>query len=283
MDKYGLVLEGGGMRGAYTAGALSWFIDHNIMFDYGVGISAGAIHLCSYLLKDKDLLYNISVEYTANPNNVGIKPLLREGRLVGYEYMFYDVLVKTLHYDIKTVNQNDQYEIGLYDLKQQAPVFIKTSTLDQECKLLKASCTLPIAGKIVEYNDHLYLDAGIKVMIPFEQSLVNGCNKQFVIVTKPEGYIRKAAGFFARLLIKFNYLKYPQIFKDYCVRHINYQKQMDMVLDAVEKKEAFLIRPSKKIKVNRFSGDYESLKELYHLGYQDMEAQKDAILAFLKK
>ena len=63
MSKVGLVLEGGGMRGAYTAGALSWLIDHGIEFDYGVGISSGAVHLCSYLLKDKNfcMIFQLSI------------------------------------------------------------------------------------------------------------------------------------------------------------------------------------------------------------------------------
>ena len=53
MSKTGLVLEGGGMRGAYTAGVLSWLIDQGIEMDYGVGISAGAMNLCSYAMKNK--------------------------------------------------------------------------------------------------------------------------------------------------------------------------------------------------------------------------------------
>ena len=35
MEKYALVLEGGGMRGAYTMGALAWLNDNGITFDYG--------------------------------------------------------------------------------------------------------------------------------------------------------------------------------------------------------------------------------------------------------
>ena len=42
MEKIGLVLEGGGVRGAYTVGALSWLKDNHISFDYSVGISSGA-------------------------------------------------------------------------------------------------------------------------------------------------------------------------------------------------------------------------------------------------
>ena len=49
IEKTGLVLEGGGMRGAYTAGALSWLIDQGIEFDASYGISTGAVHLTNFL------------------------------------------------------------------------------------------------------------------------------------------------------------------------------------------------------------------------------------------
>ena len=52
MEKIGLVLEGGGIRGAYTAGAVKWLNDNNITFDYGVGISSGSVYLALYWNKD---------------------------------------------------------------------------------------------------------------------------------------------------------------------------------------------------------------------------------------
>lgn len=48
MTKTGLVLEGGGMRGIYTAGVLDVFLDHNITVDGVIGVSAGAIHGASF-------------------------------------------------------------------------------------------------------------------------------------------------------------------------------------------------------------------------------------------
>lgn len=47
--KTGLVLEGGGMRGIYTAGVLDVFMENGITFDGVIGVSAGAIHGCSFV------------------------------------------------------------------------------------------------------------------------------------------------------------------------------------------------------------------------------------------
>lgn len=283
MSKYGLVLEGGGMRGAYTAGALAWLVDNNIDFDYGVGISAGAINLCSYLMKSKKYLYDITVKYTSDKKNVGIIPLLKEHRYVGYDYMFDHLLKDEVKYDTSEITkQNLPMEFGIYDMNQEKTIFFDAKDLDPELRMLKASCTLPIAGRIVDYKGYRFLDGGISIMIPIERSMDAGCDKNLVIITKPEGYRRKAAGTFMQKLMTFNYPKYKKMVYDYTHRHESYEKQMAIIENEVQKGDCLLIRPSETIPVKRFSGDPENLKRLYELGYKDMESRKDEILKFMQ-
>lgn len=284
MSKLGLVLEGGGMRGAYTAGCLAWMIDHQIEVDYGVGISAGAVNLCSYFLKDKRFLYDITVKYMSDKHNVGIIPLLKERRYVGYDYMFDDLLLHQVNYDISSLRENQvNLEYGIYDLNKCKTEFYGPEDLDDGLRMIKAACTLPIAGHIVDYNGHRFLDGGISIMIPLERALERGCDRNIVIITKPEGYVRKAAGKFMRWLMKFNYPKYPKMVHDYTHRHESYNIQMTKIEEEVKAGRSVLIRPSKTIPVKRFSGDPENLKKLYELGYQDMEAKKEELHAMMAK
>ena len=284
MSKLGLVLEGGGMRGAYTAGCLAWMIDQGIETDYGIGISMGALHLCTYLLKDTELLHKTSVDYMSNKNIIGLRPLLREGRYVGYDYTFEELLKKDMHYDVRPIREkNMDMEIGLYDMQECKTNYFNAQDLDDELQMIKCACVLPIAGHIQNFKGRRYLDGGITVMIPIERALEMGCEKNIVIVTKPEGYVRKAAGAFMRWLMKFNYPKYPKMVHDYTHRHENYNRQMGLIADEVEKGKAVLIRPSMSIPVKRFSGDPENLEKLYQLGYQDMENKKDEIFKLIGK
>ncbi len=284
MKKIGLVLEGGGMRGAYTAGALAWLVDNNIEFEYGVAISAGAVHLCSYLLKNKKFLHDISVKYMTDKKNIGMRPFLREGRLVGYEYMFNDLLYKQLKYDVSPIIESDtKAEFGVYDCEKGEVIFGNREYLDKELNFLKATCTLPIAGKIVDYFDKKILDGGIRCMIPIERSIEVGNVKHVVISTKPEGYVRKKAGFLMRTLMRLNFLKYPQVYKDYFVRHQSYHKQVDIVENLVKDNKAFFLRPTEIIPVARFSGDEENLVKLYELGYRNMEERKEEFLKFIEE
>lgn len=120
-------------------------------------------------------------------------------------------------------------------------------------------------------------------MIPIERSIEKGNDKHLVIITKPEGYIRKPAGDFMKNLMKFNYKKYPKMVDHYANRHLSYQRQMNLIQQLSEDGNGLMIRPSKTIPVKRFSGDPENLEKLYQLGYSDMESQKEKILEFMKR
>ena len=281
-NKVGLVLEGGGMRGAYTAGALAWMIDNDIKVDYGAGISSGAMHLSSYFMKSKQYLYDFSVTYVSSKDNIGLRPFLKEGRYVGYRHLFDELVYGQFHYDTShLVTKEFEYQFGLYDLDQGDTLFFDADYLDKEGQAMKAACSLPIAGNTVNYQGHHYLDGGIKVMIPIEPALNKGCNRNICIITKPHGYVRKKASWFMRFLMRINYLKYPQIAKDYAVRHIAYNKQRAICKSEEEAGRCFVLIPSKNLPVKRFSGDPEALKELYQLGYDDMENRKEELLTFL--
>jgi len=282
MGKLGLVLEGGGMRGAYTAGCLAWMIENGIVTDYGIGISMGALHLCTYFLQDTQMLHKTSVDYMSNKNIIGIRPLLREGRYVGYDYTFEELLKKDLHYDVTPLREKKiDLEMGLYDMEECKTVFFNSQNLDDDLQMIKAACVLPIAGHIQTFKGRQYLDGGITVMIPIERAIEQGCDRNIVIVTKPEGYVRKAAGAFMRWFMKFNYPKHPKMVHDYTHRHENYNRQMGIIADEVSKGKAVLIRPSQTIDVKRFSGDPENLQRLYELGLHDMESRKEEIFKLI--
>ena len=282
MNRYGLVLEGGGLRGAYTAGALAWLNDNDIYLDYGVGISSGALYLICYLQKDKTIPYKMSTEYVADPDVIGFKALLKEKHYVAYKYLYKDVLIEKEHLSLKKLKEeNPDMEIGCYDLKEGKTVFFNAQQIDDDMELLLASCALPIASARVTFNGKQYIDGGITKMIPIERSIEKGCNKHLIITTKPEGYVRKPANLIMKLMMGWFYRDCPQEVNDYKIRHLNYNKQMAIIEELVKNNDAILIRPSKTSDVSRFSGNKEELKKLYDLGYQDMESRKEEILSFL--
>ena len=282
MEKSGLVLEGGGMRGAYTAGALHWLCDHDVYLDYSVGISSGAVYLASYLMKDTVMLHDMPLKYAIEPANVGIQGFLTEGRLVAYHHLFDIDLKKKAKFDIRPLKEaNPNMELGAYDLNVCKTIWFGPQDLDEDLQLLKASCTLPIAGNAVNFNGHKLLDGGITTMIPIERSIEQGCTKHLVITTKPADYVRKPVGAFMRVFMKMNFMGYPTEVHDYAIRHENYARQVEIIDDLVKNDKAMLVRPSETIEVSRYKGDPVKLEHLYKLGYDDMENRKEELAAFL--
>ena len=284
MEKIGLVIEGGGLRGAYTAGALCWLLDHDITFDYGVGISIGALYLSAYMSQNKALLKEYSINLAGSKNNVGIVPLLKEGTLVGYDNMFRQVVENDCHIDIDVLNANPvRSEIGVYDLSSCETVWISNDQIDAESLYIKAACTLPMFGRKVHVNGIDYLDGGITTMIPINRSIINNNTKHFVITTKPENYVRKPYSKLVLWLFKVVYRKYPKLAKDIAKRDKAYYDELNKIKDLVNNQEAIHVYPSADSGVTRFSGSIEQLQQLFDLGYNDMEKRKAEIFAFMNK
>lgn len=284
MEKIGLVLEGGGVRGAYTAGALAWLNDHAVTFDYNVGISSGAVYLCCYLVGDKHSPKNMSTIYAADPKLVGIHALFKCGYYVDYRKIFKESLLDKEHMSVRRIREEHMpMEVGAYDLAQGKTIFFGPEDLDDSLDLLRGTCALPVASEIVEYRGHRLLDGGITKMIPIERALEQGCTKALVITTKPANYVRKPANKLVMLAMKHLYKECPQVAKDYAVRHKNYYAQRHIIDDMVQKKTAINIFPSEEVKVSRWKGDPDNCLALYNLGYADMEAHKEEILQFVKK
>ena len=59
----GLVLEGGGMRGMFTAGVLDALMEQNIQINKIIGISAGALFGINYASNQKERALRYFIKY----------------------------------------------------------------------------------------------------------------------------------------------------------------------------------------------------------------------------
>lgn len=275
--KISLVLEGGGMRGAYTAGCLSWLIDEGIEFDGAYGISTGAIHLTTFLFKNKEWLKEMSTRIIANKDYIGLKAFLQEGQIVAFDHMFSNL--DRLGFDIKNLKTNTKAKLGYYDLGIGDCIFMPVEKIDTA--LLKAACSLPLLGKITKVEGKEYLDGGINKMIPIEESVKDGYDKHLIITTKPIDYVRKPAKAFVVWLMSTVYSQCKNIGRDYRDRHINYKNQIDLINQLVLDGKALYRYPTKTIKVTRLGGSFEDLDELFELGRSDMENSREEIYKLL--
>ena len=102
----GLVLEGGAMRGMYTAGVLDVFLDNQIEVDGIVGVSAGVLFGVNYLSKQKGRAIRYNKKYATDKKYMGIQSLIRTGNIINKEFAYYEVPFKLDIFDQKTYEES---------------------------------------------------------------------------------------------------------------------------------------------------------------------------------
>lgn len=277
MAKIGLVLEGGGMRGAYTAGCLAWFIENGYEFDVVVGISSGALYGSMFALGKRDTLEIASTDKASHWRNSGLGSILFEGQVVGYDYMF-DTILNEVDFPLDKIKDvRCEYYAGVYDLSQQDTIWIDKNHIDPQGKFIKAACTLPIMGRAVRINGKKYMDGGITTMIPVTQSIEHGCDYHVVVSTKPESYVRKPQKRITYWAMRLIYRKYPKLIESFEARTEKYYEERALIDSLIAEKKAVNLFPSIELGVNRFGGTKEQHRTLFELAYKDCESRRETI------
>lgn len=284
MYQAGLVLEGGGMKGIYTAGVLDFFLDKGLMFSNVYGVSAGACHMCSYLSGQKGRARDVNVDYLDDSMYCSAKSLLLTGDLFNVEMCYHLIPDYLYPFDHEAFAK---YEGRAYsvvtNIRTGKPEYLRVKDLRTQIDLIRASASLPLVSRNVQIGKEKYLDGGISDSIPIERSILDGNRKNVVVLTKEEEYVRKPAGAAQLALIKTRYLKYPEIYKCMANRHNAYNQQMEYLERQSRNGQAYIIRPRKESKVGRIEKNREVLLELYQQGYEDAAAHYESLVEYLGK
>lgn len=281
MYNAGLVLEGGGLKGVYTAGVLDLFLDKGIEFSSVYGVSAGACCMCSYLSKQRGRAFDVNVDYLDTKYYCGLRSLLSTGNIFHADVCYHLIPEYLYPYDYETF---DRYEGKAYsvatDIVTGRPEYFRIRDMKEDIDKIRASASLPLVSRNVKIDGGLYLDGGISDAIPLQKSVMDGNRKNVVVMTKEEGFVRKPTTQLA--LLKARYAKYPKVWELMAERHINYNEQVAYIGRQQEAGAAFVIRPAKDSGVGRLEKDVEKLKALYRQGYEDAESCCGELLAYLE-
>lgn len=277
----GLVLEGGGMKGVYTAGVLDFFLDHGIDFAKCYGVSAGACHLCSYLSKQKGRAYAVVTDYLEDKNYWGPYSLLKTGDLFNVDMCYHQIpeRLNPFDYDTYAQNQSKGYAV-VTNIETGLAEYLPMKDLHTDIDAVRASASLPLVSRNVRIGGSLYLDGGLADPIPLLHSITDGNRKNVVVMTKETGYRRKPSGQLG--LLKARYAKYPKVYELMKNRHIEYNRTLDFLEEQVRQKTAFVIRPRVKSDVGRIEKDVTKLRVLYQEGYDEAAERFEELMAYLE-
>ena len=285
MSKIGLVLEGGGMKCAYSAGVLDCFLEDGIQFDYLIGVSAGSANGVSYLAGQKGRNKRFYTEHLNDKDYMGLRCFRKTGNIFGLDYI-YSTLTNSdgadpLDYDKLMENPTEYELVATNALTGKAAFFSKENFVRDDYKEIKASCAIPAVCKPVVIDGIPYYDGGIADSLPLERAFERGCDKLVVITSKARSYQRtpqKYRWFYSRRC-----KKYPKIIQLMDNHHIAYMEEFRHLFELEKQGKVLVIAPSKPLDISTFTKDAVKNQEIYDLGCSDYDSLKQKLMAFMER
>lgn len=279
--KYGLVLEGGAMRGLFTAGVIDVFLENNIIFDAAVGVSAGAAFGCNYKSGQIRRAIRYNTRFCRDKRYCSALSLIKTGDMFGARFCYHDIPEKLDVFDNEAFNNSPvDFWVVCTDVTTGKAVYHRCGDIDyNELEWIRASASMPIAARIVEVGGYRLLDGGISDSIPLRFMESRECGKNVVVLTQPRDYVKKPAG--GMKLMKLKYRKYPELLKAVENRHKMYNGELRYIRSAEEKGTAFVIAPPEALPVGHIEHDPDVMREVYRIGRRIANENLDALKSFL--
>ena len=279
--KSGLILEGGGMRGVYTAGVLECFLENGLFPDYVIGVSAGACNAASYISRQPGRNRQVTIGYIKHPDYISVKNLFLKRELFGMNLIFNEIPNKLVPFDFNRFNQaTEEFVIGTTDCLTGEPVYFNKSISSKDIlTIIRASSSLPFMSRAIEYEGHLLMDGSISDPIPIRKALTDQVEKPIIVLTKEKGY-RKSKSSFSKLTSSF-YKDFKGLGNALEHRYQLYNETLDFIEKLEEEKKAVVIRPSQTFNIGRIERNPEKLTLLYNQGYKDAMAYLNEISEWL--
>lgn len=279
-EKTGLVLEGGGFRGIYSAGIIDYFLEKDINFSYVIGVSMGACNGTNYISKQKGRNLRVPYDYIKDSRYISLSNLVFKGGLFGMDFIFGEIPKKLDPFDFKAYEDSDQrFVVVATDCQTGRAEYFEDPDIDDLLPVLTASSSLPFIAKKVKIGGRDYLDGGLADSIPVQKALDDGNEKLVVLLTRPEGYEKKPSN--AAFLIKMAYGKYPKLVDCLNSRYKRYNQSLELVKKLEAQGRAYVIRPNNRIDMGRVERNQDKLKATYDMGYADAVALEDELRKFL--
>ena len=282
--KTGLIIEGGGMKCAYSAAILDAFLKDGIDFDCCIGVSAGAGNAVSYLAGQYGRNLRYYTIHLSDPYYFGLRSFLHCGSFYGLRHIYGDMTneggADPLDYDSMMANPTDLLIAATRADSGRTVYFHKEQMKRNDYRMLMASCAIPSVTKPVRIGSEKYVDGGVSDSIPIAKAFRDGCDKVVIILSKPRGFVKEPEAH--RLLYTLALLRYPKIVRDLDRRHIMYKECQDTMYAMEKQGKAFLFCPSAPPEMSTYTMDPEIEEQLYQLGLKDYETWKGQLQAFLQ-
>lgn len=275
--KKGLVLEGGAMRGLFSAGVMDVMMEHQLLPDGIVGVSAGACFGCNMKSGQKGRAIRYNKAFAKDSRYCGLRSLIKSGDIFNAEFAYHVVPNKYDIFDSAAFEASPiQYYVVCTDIVTGEPVYkLCDKGGDWLFEWIRASASMPIVSNIVNIEGYKLLDGGMTDSIPLEFFERNGYDANVVVLTQPDGYVKKRSPIVP--IMKMKYGGYPRLVDVMANRHVMYNNQLDYVSKAEAEGRCVVIRPEESLSIGHISHNPEDMEHVYQAGRRAGESKIDAI------
>ena len=280
--KKGLVLEGGAMRGLFTAGVIDVMMEAHVEPDGLIGVSAGAAFGCNYKSRQPGRAIRYNKRFAHDKRYCSWQSWLKSGDLYNAEFGYHIIPTQYDIFDDKAFEANPmEFYAVCTDVLTGKPVYKKLTKGEQlTYDWIRASASMPLASKVVELEGMKVLDGGVADSIPLEYFENIGYEKNLVILTQPDGYVKEHNKLMPLMRIALR--KYPNMIEAMDKRHIMYNKQLSYVYQAESAGRALVIRPEAPLQIGHISHNPDEMQCIYDIGRQTGMKYIERIKAFFR-
>ena len=283
LQRTGLILEGGGMRGVYTSGILRLFMDQGLHVPYVIGVSMGACNGANYVSLQPERNRMVNIPFVNDRRHNSFLRLLRTGEFFNMDFIFKTLPDSLVPFDTQTFMANGQRCIvGMTDCGTGEPRYLDQHEAGPDfLKVLQASCSLPFMARPVHLHGRCYMDGGIADPVPIRKSMADGNTRHILILTQPRGYRKKTSPLVK--LARFRYSRFPGLCQALRTRAESYNRDMELIDRMEAEGRIFVFRPDSKLTAKRIERRKEILNMTYDQAYLDARRQWPALMAYLSR
>ncbi|MDY6084366.1 MAG: patatin family protein [Dialister sp.] len=267
-----LLLEGGAMRGIFTAGVLDAFMEKGLYFPRMIAISVGTLLGVCYMTGQKERILRVNIKFVKDRRYMGLHHLLRDGSYFNFRFMFGDIAHTLEPFDYEGFAEAKEEIFAIATAcRNGRPVYFsnKDYDIDTFMKICEASCSIPLFSKPVKLKEESYVDGGVGMpLCPLPCEIPFPHEKLIYILTRDVSYRKKPVPRAFRSMMRAIYgRKFPAVAEEICTVPERYNERMEQLSKLEKEGRVFIIRPMKPTEVPWTESNPHKLMRLYGEGY----------------
>lgn len=285
MTDAALVLEGGALRGVFSAGVTDVFLEKNLEFAYVNGVSAGTMCGMNYIAKQAGRMFRINMEYLHDRRYMNLNPrhILSKREIFSFDFVFGELSDKLVPFNYEAFGQSPQrFEVVATRCKTGQPEFFEKGKCADICKAVIASSSMPVFSRMAEVDGKKYLDGGISLPIAYERAMEQGYEKVVLILTREEGYRKKPMFPMRKRAFDRYFEPLPELLSSIYEIPDRYNRMQEEIGELERQGKIFVLRPKSHVTVSRTERDPRKLAALYEEGRSVAEEKLEQLMEYLK-